>query len=104
MQSSAAIHPQFHLNLYIIPKVLLIVQNFSTFFPALATQSEAFADATYVLFSETFQRKESCLDQKTGYKKRQIQYDLRRGHVFINQIYTVPRGILYLEVIIYRTG
>ena len=81
-----------------MPEVLFVEGDSPV--PVRAAQGEPFADPCDVLSSEALFNKVGGFDSEAEKQQGQVQQDLPCRHIFIDEIYAVPRCILHFEVII----
>ena len=69
-----------------------------------AAHTESFAEAFDIFPKIPLSRKEDHLYSEPGRQERQIQHDLRPGHILVYQINAVPRGITQLKFVVARAA
>ena len=94
------IHPQLDLNLAVVRKIGKGKRNLFPFFADL----EAVFDTGQVLFSHAFYQEKEKLYAKSHNKKRQVQKNLQKRHILVDQINVVSGRIPGLKMIVARSG
>jgi len=89
---------------YIVPEIGGFETEFSLARFGGGAESDSFSQAFEVYAGVAFGAEEEGFYEKTGYEEGEVEDQLEKGHVFVNEVNVVAGGVGYFEGVVAGAG